>query len=191
VLYLSSLQSYFWNLAGSALVRDLVPGPSLRFVSSRMGPLAMYSELPPEVWTQLEDFAAPRPHPSVAAETERTPARARFVARLEEVLREQGLELASFRIPDPTRTQFQALDRRLIVRPEGLSIEGPLLDRRHPGRVAVRLSFALPRGSYGTLVVKRLLAARGVREPQRDEGMPEEADGDEGSAGDGERETRE
>jgi tRNA pseudouridine13 synthase len=174
VLYLSSLQSYYWNLAASAFVLKLVSAEHLRFVPSRMGPLAMYTELAPEAWREVEEFAAPRPHPSISGEGAGDAPRARFVQLLEQVLREQGLELSSFRVPEPTRTQFQALDRRLIVRPEGLAIDGPLLDRRHPGRVAVRLSFALPRGSYGTLVVKRLLAARGEQPLRAEGGDPDE-----------------
>ncbi|MFO0981992.1 MAG: tRNA pseudouridine(13) synthase TruD [Planctomycetota bacterium] len=161
VLYLASFQSYFWNLTASALVRDVVSEADQVRISSRMGWLRCYRQLGAAVRSDLEQLAAPRPHPSLAAPA--APGlRGRWIALLQEVLARHDLQLEDFHIREPTRTQFQALDRSFLLRPEALLIDGPMIDRHHPARLALRFRFALPRGSYGTLIVKRLLASAGA-----------------------------
>ena len=46
--------------------------------------------------------------------------------------------------------------RRLLVVPENLRVSAPRKDDLDPKRQLVELRFDLPRGSYGTLIVKRL-----------------------------------
>jgi len=51
------------------------------------------------------------------------------------------------------------VDRRAVVVPEDLAVSAGSADELYPGRQKVALSFFLPRGSYATLLIKRLLLA--------------------------------
>jgi tRNA pseudouridine13 synthase len=48
------------------------------------------------------------------------------------------------------------VERRAFVRPEGLVVGGGADDELYPGKKKLQLEFFLPRGSYATLLVKRL-----------------------------------
>ena len=48
-----------------------------------------------------------------------------------------------------------------MIIPEDLQIHGAGIDELHPGRMKWTISFVLPRGSYGTMLVKRLVLKPG------------------------------
>ena len=46
----------------------------------------------------------------------------------------------------------------LVVQPAELEVSAPSRDERNPGRLKLELEFTLPRGSYATMLIKRLFA---------------------------------
>jgi tRNA pseudouridine13 synthase len=74
------------------------------------------------------------------------------------VLREDGLELEQMKLKGIHSLFFSKGERAALCRPAGLTADSSP-DDRHPGRFQLRLAFELPRGSYATLVVKRLQAS--------------------------------
>jgi len=95
-------------------------------------------------------------------------ARARFESdsmrrRVEDSLKEIGLDLKTLRIRHPRENFFSRGERAATFRPAGLAGEwGP--DDLYPGRSKLALRFDLPRGSYATIIVKRLSEDSGVSE---------------------------
>jgi tRNA pseudouridine13 synthase len=46
--------------------------------------------------------------------------------------------------------------RKALILPEEIEVRGTEVDELHPGRRKWTVSFSLPRGSYGTMLLKRL-----------------------------------
>ena len=77
--------------------------------------------------------------------------------RVERTLREVGLDLRALRIRHPRENFFSRGERAATFAPERLSSawDG---DELYPGRRKLALAFDLPRGSYATILVKRVAA---------------------------------
>ena len=71
------------------------------------------------------------------------------------VLAAQGLELRGLRIKYPRDTYFARGDRPVVSRAEGLAWQAEP-DEFHEDRRKLILDFSLGRGSYATILVKRL-----------------------------------
>jgi tRNA pseudouridine13 synthase len=72
------------------------------------------------------------------------------------VLADEGLTWEELKIKGMRKPFFTRGERAALCIPTALTAEsGP--DDRHPGRSQVWLAFELPRGSYATIVVKRVL----------------------------------
>jgi tRNA pseudouridine13 synthase len=78
----------------------------------------------------------------------------------EEVLREEGLTLAELKIKGMQKPFFSKGDRPACVRPANLS-SAREVDELNKGRAKLVLGFELPKGSYATMLVKRVTETRG------------------------------
>ena len=74
---------------------------------------------------------------------------------LDEVLKQEQIELREIRVKYPRDSFFSKGLRRAIIRPVGL-LSHTSADDLHPQQSKLTLSFELPRGSYATILVKRL-----------------------------------
>ena len=74
---------------------------------------------------------------------------------LDEVLKAEQIELREIRVKYPRDSFFSKGLRRAIIRPAGLQCQTSD-DDLHPQRRKLTLAFELPRGSYATILVKRL-----------------------------------
>jgi tRNA pseudouridine13 synthase len=140
-LYLSAFQSFLWNRVLSDWVRESGQDPFP--VELKSGTVFFFRSLK----KPLGDIPLPS-------------ARARFASdemrvRIESSLKEIGLDLKSLRIRHPRENFFSRGERAATFRPAGLASEWGA-DDLYPGRSRLSLRFDLPRGSYATIVVKRL-----------------------------------
>ena len=74
---------------------------------------------------------------------------------LDAVLQEEKIELREIRVKYPRDSFFSKGMRRVLIRPAGLTC-AVADDELHDRRSKLTLSFDLPRGSYATILVKRL-----------------------------------
>jgi tRNA pseudouridine13 synthase len=81
---------------------------------------------------------------------------------VEEVLEVEGLTLAEIRIKGMQKPFFSKGERAACVRPADLGHETGT-DELNAGRRKLALRFELPRGSYATMLVKRITSS----EPDR------------------------
>jgi tRNA pseudouridine13 synthase len=77
---------------------------------------------------------------------------------ISDVLGEFGLELRQLRVKYPRDSFFSKGQRAVSVAAQNLVGE-PAADELYPGRRKLLLSFDLPRGSYATILVKRITEA--------------------------------
>ena len=75
------------------------------------------------------------------------------------VLEREGLRIKDFGLNKMRfrGVRFKSFLRRAFVFPENFNRSEPEKDELYPGRAKVRLGFALPPGSYATILIKRLL----------------------------------
>jgi tRNA pseudouridine13 synthase len=74
---------------------------------------------------------------------------------LQAILKEENLELRDLRVKGIRELFFSRGDRAALCVPTEMTHEAGT-DETHSGMQLVRLSFNLPRGSYATLIVKRI-----------------------------------
>jgi len=154
-LYLSAYQSFLWNRTLALYLRQLARPEQLLPVRLRLGEMPFHRELDEEQFGRLG--AALLPLASARLKLEPDDPRGELVAA---VLREEGLELAQLKLKGFREMFFSRGERPALClprQPEGTAE----VDDRRSGRLKLRLSFELPRGSYATLIVKRLTAAAG------------------------------
>lgn len=72
------------------------------------------------------------------------------------ILEERGIKRSSFNLRKVRQAFFKSTPREAIVFPGNFRIQPAEPDDLYPGRQKIRLFFKLPRGSYGTMLIKRL-----------------------------------
>jgi tRNA pseudouridine13 synthase len=151
-LYLSAFQSALWNrmltrrLTENAAPESIIPfelksGPAC-FVTSFLSPWSGSNAAP------IEDEL---PLPSARGKLEEGPT----LDLLNAVVAEEGLEKRQLRVKYPRDSFFSKSCRKTVIAIPDLDFESTD-DDLYPKRKKVRLAFDLPRGSYATIVVKRL-----------------------------------
>jgi tRNA pseudouridine13 synthase len=79
------------------------------------------------------------------------------LAPMEVVLREEGIEREQLKLKGFREMFFSKGERAAWCFPDNLQ-SGAKPDDKHAGRKKLELAFELPRGSYATLIVKRITA---------------------------------
>jgi tRNA pseudouridine13 synthase len=150
LIHLYAWQSHLWNRAVVAFVREPLPLEERVVFECTEGPLVSHRLAPPPALAAKPTFRLP------GERLEDVPADERPF--LEEALAAEGLVADQMRIESVRGFQLKGEDRALILRPAHLRVRPPELDNLNPGSSLVRIRFELSRGSYATLVVKRLFA---------------------------------
>ena len=75
-----------------------------------------------------------------------------------EVLSERGIHPGRFNLRKLRQAYFKSTPRDAHVSPQGLRTTGPEVDPLNPSSFTLKVAFTLPRGSYGTMLVKRAWA---------------------------------
>lgn len=148
ILYVSAYQSWLWNRALCGILKGL---PATFEVEYAAGHHVFYSALAPADQERLRGLSIPFVTPSQKFEGAAKEA-------MESVLAEEGVEPRQFRLKKLPRTFFGKGLRNALVAPAGLRAEAGA-DELNRGRRKLALSFELPRGSYATVLVKRLFHA--------------------------------
>jgi tRNA pseudouridine13 synthase len=155
VLVLNAYQSFLFNGLLSRWLEEVVggAGTALTPLRSPFGALLFYQALPDSLAADVGRARLPVPgHDTVCQDA--------AVARmLSEVLSSEGIQLADLRVRQMHGISVGGVERAAVVTPEDLSVSAAEPDDLYPGRQKVQLSFFLPRGSYATLLIKRLLLA--------------------------------
>lgn len=148
-LYLSAYQSFLWNRMLARCITNLVPVDELVA-------LPLKSDALPAPRTVIEkDVIESLPLPSARLKWDATAAWAPLV---EAALSDQGLALDKMKLPGLREPYFSKGDRATFIQPERLAAHDEA-DERHRGQRKLILRFDLPRGSYATILVKRIAQA--------------------------------
>lgn len=165
-LYLSAYQSHLWNQYLAEWLRSHLSAEHLIAVRFKRHSLPMPHDLSIADRDRWASMVLPLPSARLKADSDIAHAPKDWAELLRRVLETEKIEWRQLALRGMRRPFFGKGERPILVRPAGLSAES-VPDERHPGRLAVRLRFELPRGSYATLLVKRLFAAETGSSPRR------------------------
>ncbi len=148
-LYLSAFQSALWNRLLTRYLKSILQPAQQRSFSLISGECLFPASLNDDQSLLLRDLQLPLPsaridHPDGPVGEQLT-----------QVLSEEQMELRQIRVKYPRDSFFSRGHRDAVVFPEGLTAVAQD-DELYAQRQKLTLSFALPRGSYATILVKRL-----------------------------------
>jgi tRNA pseudouridine13 synthase len=149
-LYLSAYQSFLWNRMLAAWLTQTLGPTNLTDVDLKLGRVPAPVRVPEECGAAWEALMLPLPSARVKPEPG-----AAWVPIVDEVLRIEGLTLAELKVKGMQKPFFSKGDRAACVHPENLSSSAEP-DDVNKGRLKLTLRFDLPRGSYATMLVKRV-----------------------------------
>jgi tRNA pseudouridine13 synthase len=149
-LYLSAYQSALWNRMLAAWLTTTFGAAHLTDVDLKLGQVPAPVRVPEEHRAVWEALTLPLPSARVKPEPG-----VMWLPIVEGVLKAEGLTLAELKIKGMQKPFFSKGDRTACVRPANLS-HATEPDELNPQRTKLVLRFELPRGSYATMLVKRV-----------------------------------
>ena len=152
VIHAFAYQSLLWNRAVSRLLRGGVLSAQRLRIATLAGDLLAWKYLAPEREQKLLAMRTPLYGPDGDGGSE--PFRRAMSAELEEA----GLAREDFLRHEVPGMVWKEEQRDVLIKPAGVQEVRVGADEMHDGRVAATLRFELPRGSYATMLIKRLLA---------------------------------
>ncbi|MCX6565615.1 MAG: tRNA pseudouridine(13) synthase TruD [Candidatus Aminicenantes bacterium] len=145
-------QAHLWNETLRRILR--ARNIAAAEVPGREGPYLFWREIPEADLSALRALHLP----TAAAKMEFPDREAEILFHA--VLAEKSLTRADFRTRELRRVRFQSFLRPAAVVPVDFRVLERGSDELHPGRKKIVLRFALPRGSYATILVKYLALSR-------------------------------
>jgi tRNA pseudouridine13 synthase len=152
MLYFSAFQSHLWNLLLAGWLGACASPDELVPVELKLGTFPFARRMHPERVEELKRENLPLP----SART--PPPQGRLGVIIQEVLAGRRLEWKDLRIKHLKDIFLSKGSRPCLFVPRQLRFQ-PEPDALHPGRTALQLSFELPKGSYATILVKRITDA--------------------------------
>ena len=149
-LYLSAYQSHLWNRMLADWLSDHVSAGELTPVALRLGEVPMPRRFSAELRQIVSDLQLPL-HTARNHLDDDDPRKPYF----DRILTEEGLTLEQFKLKGFRKLFFSKGERPAWCFPRDLEAR-QAKDEEHPRRQKLTLNFELPRGSYATLLVKRI-----------------------------------
>ena len=149
-LYYSAYQAYLWNEVLRRLIRAKIKPPHT-FYKGKCADYIFYRRLDEKELAYWQELL-------ISLSASNLKIKDAAVKKIyEAVLKENDLRLAQFNLRKIRQAFFKPLERRAMVVPLDLSFE-VLPDEIYKDRKKLTLRFALPRGCFGTMLVKKLFA---------------------------------
>ena len=151
-IVISAYQSYLWNECIKRVLIKTINKKKLYSIKYSLGSLIFYKNL-----DENEIKNIPQTFKTISEEINPNNFELNIVNR---VLQKEGITLEEFNIKKQTGNFFKVHERNILLKPSSFSMSQPTIDelndRGKNNRFKIKLSFALPKGSYATMITKRL-----------------------------------
>ena len=151
-LWLAAFQSHIWNGILAELIQEICSPERLTTVQIGKRDVFFHAELSDAERSPLRERMLPLP--SARLHFPDGPLKALY----ERVAQLEGMQLREMRVKYPRDSFFSKGERPAIFWPKELT-HATDDDELYPGRVKLTLRFVLGRGSYATILIKRLVDA--------------------------------
>ncbi len=149
-LFFSAYQSFLWNEVLRRVISRL-PFKRLMRVKGVAGDYIFYKEIDSATFSYLKDLTIPLPSSRMEICDDNT----RLI--YDEVFNERGIKRSMFNLRSIRQAFFKSFERNAIQIPYSLSFKSGD-DEIYDGKKTLHLRFFLPRGSYGTMLIKRIFS---------------------------------
>lgn len=159
-MFFAAYQSFLWNETVRRLLLSLISKNNILIHRGIAGDYVFFNEIDRKNWQYLESLAIP-----TASSKVKMPDK--IVEKFyHEILYERGVKPSMFNLRKLRQAFFKSVDRRVLVKPEQFEykIED---DDIYKGKRKLFLQFILPRGSYATMLIKRIFAKK-IKEGDED-----------------------
>lgn len=147
-MFISSFQAYLWNNLVERLVRYYADGKLLKYKGNYWDYVFYKSK---EIFNRLENLSLP-------LASQRTKMPDELAEKIYgEILKERNLKPACFNLRKFRKVYFKSTVRNVVVVPK-INNFSIFDDEFYKDKKALCICFWLPRGSYGTMLFKRLFA---------------------------------
>jgi tRNA pseudouridine13 synthase len=154
-LYLAAYQSHFWNRMLARWLERNLPTANRLMIRLKLDDVPMPRDLSQEQRAILAGLSLPLPSARLKYDEAIEGAPADWPELLRETLAMEGFDLEKMKLQGLRKPFFSRGERAILCLPQNLSAERGV-DQRNYNRSAVTLRFDLPRGSYATLLIKRI-----------------------------------
>lgn len=149
-IYFSAYQAYIWNEVLRNVIKQRAALP-LKIYPGFSGDYYFYTHLEPAACLYLKEIEIPL----LAGKTKMPDD---FTDKIySQLLEERGIKSAMFNRLKVRQAFFKTSPRKALVKPESLSFKTEK-DEMNVAKEKLTLEFSLPRGSYGTMLLKRLFS---------------------------------
>ena len=150
-LYLAAYQSHLWNEILAEYLRRALKPEQLMDVTLQSNKTVFQQNLESTQIEELQKVQLPLPSARLHLEE------GEMKGLVEATLSKFGTELREIRVKTPRDSFFSKGERAAIVHPTALA-QKTLDDDMYDGKKKLMLRFEMPRGSYATMLIKRLQA---------------------------------
>ena len=151
-MHVNAYQSYLWNECIKEVLRTCVNGKKIYSIKYSVGSLYFYKDISSE-----EQLRIPSVFPTLSDKIKLTDFENKIVSK---VLSNEGIIVHDLDIKSITGNYFKTRKRPVIVKPESLDISAPDEDELNSingiPQKKFTLSFSLPKGSYATIITKKI-----------------------------------
>ncbi|HVO39824.1 MAG TPA: tRNA pseudouridine(13) synthase TruD [Spirochaetia bacterium] len=148
----NAYQSFLFNEILARWLKRLAAdiGVALRPLRYPHGTWEFYEDLPPRVTAGLRSVKLPVP----GYDSDLSNQGVRSI--VEDVLSSEGISQSDLRVRQMHRLMVHGVERHAVVVPEDLRASAAERDDHDPEKMKMVLKFFLPRGSYATILLKRI-----------------------------------
>ncbi len=152
-ILVAAYQSFIWNES----LKEFLVGEGVRTYSCHylLGELLFYEELAGQKLNRFRKLRLPVLDHRVSVEDPE------LWLATEKVLDREGIQQIDLNFRRYPRVRFRSFGRNIIVFPEDLKYGQAEPDEKAAGKWKFTISFALPKGSYATMLLKRLSLDQG------------------------------
>lgn len=152
-MFFSAFQSFLWNETVRRLIFEILPLNSLVHHKGIVGNYVFFDRIDPMNWQYLRNLTIP----TVSSKIKMNDKRVERI--LNDLLNERGLKPSMFNLRKVRQAFFSSVERDVLTVPQSFEYRVDD-DEIYSGKRKLTLQFILPRGSYATMLIKRIFAKK-------------------------------
>lgn len=159
-MFFAAYQSFLWNETVRRLLLSILKVDDILIHRGVAGDYVFFDKIEEKSWKYLKGLTIP-----TASSKAKMPDK-KVEKFYHEILNERGVKPSMFNLRKIRQAFFKSVDRDVLVIPEGFEYKTED-DEVYEGKRKLFLQFSLPRGSYATMLIKRIFAKK-LKEGDKD-----------------------